>query len=102
VILALGETSGRSLVEGVQGALAHSSFPCFPANSGWFKTHISKRVTIMIRKPTVMRVSARQHGLRRYGRDVVLMSQGDNRSSITPPNEIQVVTTFSLLPALVR
>ena len=29
------------------------------------------------------------------------MSQGDTRSSITPPNEAQVVRTFSRLPTLV-
>ena len=34
------KTSGLSLCER-QGALTHPSFPCFPAISGCFKTHIS-------------------------------------------------------------
>jgi hypothetical protein len=41
MILALGEKPLASVCVERQDALAHSSFPCFPANSGWFKIHIS-------------------------------------------------------------
>ena len=45
-------------VSSVGVLLGHSSFPCFPAISGWFKIHISyKGIVIIMRNPTVMRVS---------------------------------------------